>query len=85
MVYRKTREIQESCLFVYGFTSLYKIFHLYGNFIITGKGLRNLTYARHSWSLSSEDSLECHSYSDMGHPFIMVILKIRDIAERLVK
>ena len=51
------------------------MFHSYGNFIITGKGLCTLTYARHSWSLSIEDSLECHTYSDMGHPFIMVIFE----------
>ena len=36
-------------------------------------GLHILTFARHSWLLSSEDSLACHTYCDMGHPFIMVI------------
>ena len=32
-----------------------------------------LTYARHSWPLSSEDSLACHTNCDTGNPFIMVI------------
>ena len=36
---------------------------------ITGEGLQILTYARHLWSLSSEGSLACHTYCDMGHPF----------------
>ena len=35
--------------------------------------LQILTYARHSWPLRSECSLACHTYSDTGHPFIMVI------------
>ena len=36
------------------------------------RGLLILTYARHSWPLSSEGSLACHTYCDSGHPFIMV-------------
>ena len=34
-----------------------------------------LTSARHFhvWPLSSKGSLECHTYCDTGHPFIMVI------------
>ena len=35
--------------------------------------LKILIYARHSWPLSSEGSLACHTYCDTGHPFIMVI------------
>ena len=36
---------------------------------MTGEGLQLLTYARHSWPLSSEGSLYgCHTYSDTGHP-----------------
>ena len=31
--------------------------HLYGDVTITGEGLQSLTYARHSWPLSSEGSL----------------------------
>ena len=39
------------------------------------EGLKMLTYPRHLWLLSSDDSLACHTYvyCDMGHPFIMVI------------
>ena len=37
-----------------------------------------MTYARHSWTLSSEGSLACHTYCDRGHPFITVISKDRD-------
>ena len=40
---------------------------------ITNEGLRILTYARHSWPLSSEASSACHTYYDTGHPFVMVI------------
>ena len=35
--------------------------------------IKNMTYTRHSWLLSSEGSLACHTYCDTGHPFIMVI------------
>ena len=34
-----------------------------------------LTSARHSWPLSSEGSLVCHTFCDVGHLFIMVISK----------
>ena len=34
-----------------------------------GEGLQILTCARHSWPLSSENSLACHTYCDTGHPF----------------
>ena len=27
-------------------------------------------HARHSWPLSGEGSLACHTYCDMGHPFL---------------
>ena len=37
------------------------------------KVFKSLTYARHSWPLSSEGSLACHTYYDKGHPFTMVI------------
>ena len=37
------------------------------------EGLQILIYARHSRSLSSEGSLACYTYCDMGHLFIMVI------------
>ena len=29
-------------------------------------------YSRHSWPLSSEGSLACHTFCDTGHPFIRV-------------
>ena len=47
------------------------------NFSLTidGEGLQMLTYARHSWPLSSGGSLACHTYCDTGHPFIMVIFE----------
>ena len=76
------------CMFVWGFASHSRIFHSYGNVTIAGEGLEILTYARHSWSLSSEGSLAWHTYYDTGHPFIMVISEdpwhsIKPIAERL--
>ena len=40
---------------------------------LPGKGCIGLTYGRLSWSLSSQGSLTCYTYYDMGHPFIMVI------------
>ena len=62
------------CLFVWSFSSLSRTFHsfMYGDVTIADEGLQILTYARHSWPLSSEGSLACHTYCDMG-PFIMVI------------
>ena len=51
------------------------IFHSYGDVTFASEGLQILTYARHSWPLSSEGSLAWHTYCDTGHPFIMVIFK----------
>ena len=62
-----------SGLIVFVLSSHLRIFHLYGDVTIAGEGLGILTYVRHSWSLSSEDSLACHIYCDTGHRFIMVI------------
>ena len=62
-----------SDLFVWGFSSHSKIFHSFGDVTITSGGLQILTYARHSWPLSSDGSLANHTYCDTGHPFIMVI------------
>ena len=50
-----------------------RIFHSYGDVNIAVEGLQIFTYARHSWPLSSEGSLTCHTYCDMGLPFIMLI------------
>ena len=61
------------CLFVWSSSSHSRIFHSYGDVTITGEGLQILTSAWHSWPLSSEVSLACHTYCDMGHKFIMVI------------
>ena len=36
------------------FRSHSRIFHLYGDIIFTGEKVKNLTYARHSLPLSSE-------------------------------
>ena len=48
-------------------------FYNYGDVTIPGEGLQILTYTWHSWPLSTEDSLACHTYCDRGNPFIMVI------------
>ena len=61
------------CLFVWGLSSPSRMFHSYGGIAITGEGLQILTYARHSWPLSSEGSLACHALLWHGHPFIMVV------------
>ena len=37
------------------------------------KGCKFFTFARHSWPLSNEGSLTCHTCCDTGIPFIMVI------------
>ena len=57
-----------ACLFV-------GVYHLHSNGDVTtaGEGLQILTYAQHSWILSSEGSLACHTYCDRGHLFTMVI------------
>ena len=41
-----------------------KNFHSYGDVTITGEGLQILNHARHSWPLSSEGSLACHTYCE---------------------
>ena len=61
--------------FVCNFPSHSRIFHSYGDVTITGEGLHILTYARHSYPSSSEGSLACHTYCDLGHQFIMVIFE----------
>ena len=60
-----TKILQIDCLFVcliWFFSSYSRILHSYEDDNITGKGLQMFTYARHSWSLSSEISLACHTY-----------------------
>ena len=51
----------------------FDLFQSYGDVTIASEGPQILTYARHSWPLSSEGSLTCHTYCDTGLPFIMVI------------
>ena len=65
-------------LFVRGLSSHSRAFHSNWDITIAGKGLQILTYARHSWQLSSEGSLACHTYCDTGHPFIWSSPRIRD-------
>ena len=62
-------------LFVWDFLSHSRIFHSFGDITITAEGLQILSYAWHSWPVSSEGSLTCHTYCDTGQPFIMVISK----------
>ena len=49
------------CLIVV-FHPTQEFFYSYGDATITGEGLQILTYAWHSWPLSSEGSLACHVY-----------------------
>ena len=51
---------------VWGLSSHWRIFHSYGDVIITGEGLQILTYTPHSWPKTSNGSLACHSYCDLG-------------------
>ena len=66
---------QSTTLFLFSLrlSSHSSIFHSYGDVTITGEGIQFLTYARHSWHLSSEGSLAFHIYCDMGHSFVMTI------------
>ena len=57
------------------FLSHSRIFHSYGHVTIAGEGLQILTYAWHSWPLSCEGSLACHTCCDTRHPLIMIISK----------
>ena len=54
----------------------------------TGEGLQILTYALHSWPLSSEGPLTCHTYCDTGPPSVYNVhlrgpVILSPIAERL--
>ena len=50
--------------------------HSYGDVTIVGEWPQNLTFFWHSWPLSSEGSLACHTYFDTGHQFINGHLKV---------
>ena len=75
------------CLFDWRLSPHSRILHSYGDVTITCEGLQILTYARHSWPLSIKGSLSCHTYCDIGHPFIVGHLQgpvtLTLIAERL--
>ena len=53
---------QYSWLVVWGFPSHSRIFLSFENVTITVVGLQILTYAWHSWPLSCEGYLTCHTY-----------------------
>ena len=68
----------------WGFSFRSRIFHSYGD--VTGEGLQMLTYARHSWPLSSEGYLACRNLLWHGASVIIVISEDpwqTHIAERL--
>ena len=69
-------EVKLLFCFVCGFTSHWRIFHSNGDVIIIGEWLE--TYAWHSWPLSSEGSLTCHTYCDTGHLFKWSCPRTRD-------
>ena len=45
-----------------------RIFHSFGDVIITGEWLQHFTLARHLWLLRVEGSLECHTYAALLRP-----------------
>ena len=53
-------------VFFLSLSSHSRVFHSYGDVTIAGEGLQISTYARHSWPLSSEGSLTCHTHCDSG-------------------
>ena len=63
--------------YTYSFVCLFVVFRPTREFFtrvtITCEGLQIMTNARISWPFSSEGSLACHTYSDTGQSFIMVI------------
>ena len=75
MVLRKSGVICSVCLFVclFGVFRPTREFFTHMETSPAGEGLQIFTFDRHSWPLSSEGSLTCHTYCDTGHPFIMVI------------
>ena len=60
-------------LFVWGFSSQTRIFHLVLDVTITGEELQMLTHVRHSWPMISDGSSMCHTNCDTDQSFIMVI------------
>ena len=66
------------CLFVWGFSSHWRIFHTYEDVTINDGRLQILTNALHVWPLSNEGSLACHTYWDTGRSFRWSSQRIRD-------
>ena len=64
-------------MFVWGFPSHLRFFTYLdvSPLPVKAVGLQVLTYTLHSWPLSNEVSLICHTYCDTSHPFIKVISK----------
>ena len=60
---RKAKKNYTIDLFVV-FRPTRELFTSYGDVTIAGEGVQILTYARHSWLLSSYGSLACHIYCD---------------------
>ena len=54
------------------FSSHSRIFHSFGPVTITDEGLLILVYTQHSWPLSNEGSLACHTYCDTGYLFVVI-------------
>ena len=75
IIERKYRLMKSSSSFQvwWAFTSHWRKYHLFEDVTMIGEGLQILTYARHSWPLSSQGSLACQTYRDTGHLFILVI------------
>ena len=65
-------------MFVLGSSFHSRICHSFGDVIIADEGLKILTFSRHSLPLSSEGSLACHTYCDMGLLYIISSPRIRD-------
>ena len=69
----KTVTYNKLLMFVCLFLEFIVPLDVYVDVTIAGEGLQILNNARHSWPLSSEGSLACHTYCVTGYPFIMVI------------
>ena len=56
VIFSRTTRPNLKDLYVWSFSSHSRIFHSFGDVIITGEGLQILTYARHSWPSLDENS-----------------------------
>ena len=67
-----------------GFSSHSRIFHSYGDVTNASEGLQILICARHSWPLSSEGSLVCHTYgASVYNGHLRASVTLAPIAEHL--